>query len=145
MSSENKVRVSFIFDIIGTPPEYLKETLDRIINDINKEKGVQVKDKKINEPILIKDNKELYTTFAEVEIEAEEIKDVIYLMFKFMPAHVEVISPEHFTISNNLFTEMLSELTRRLHSYEEIVRITQIEKDILEKKLREILKGVKNE
>lgn len=137
MSSENKeITAALIFDIIGTPPEHLKETLNLLIDEINKEKGVKVSSRKVNEPILMKDAIDFYTTFAEIEIIAEEISQVVSLMFKYMPANVEIISPERISISNNNFSDTLSEITRRLHSYDEIVRIMQVEKDILEKKLR---------
>lgn len=140
MSSENKeISAALIFDIIGTPPEHLKETLNAIIDNISKEKGVKVLSRKISEPVFMKDRNDLYTTFAEIEITAEEILQVVLMMFKYMPAHVEIVSPEHISISNNNLSEVLSEITRRLHGYEEIVRIMQVEKDILEKKLREIL------
>ena len=140
MSLENKeITVALIFDIIGTPPEHLKETLNLLIDEINKEKGVKVSSRKVNEPVLMKDQKDFYTTFAEAEITAEEISQVVSIMFKYMPANVEIISPERISLSNNKFSEILSEITRRLHSYDEVVRMTQIEKNILEKNLREIL------
>ena len=137
------IKAIIIFDIIGKPPEYLTETLDKIIKDINDEKGVSVKEKKINEPILIKNQKELFTTFAEIEVEVEEIINLAILMFKYMPAHIEIISPELIILSNNGWTDILSEITRRLHGYEEIARIIQVEKGILEKKLREALENSK--
>ncbi len=140
MNSENKeITAIMIFDIIGTPPEHLTETLNKLIDEINKEKGVKVSNRKVNEPVLMKDQDNFYTTFAEVEITAEEISEVVLLMFKYMPANVEIVSPEHISISNNNFSDVLSEITRRLHSYDEVVRIMQVEKNILEKKLREIL------
>jgi hypothetical protein len=145
MSSENKgINAIMIFDVIGTPPEHLKETLNTLIDEINKEKGVKVSSRKVNEPVLMKDQTDFYTTFAEVEITAEEISQVVLLMFKYMPANVEIISPEHISISNNNFSDVLSEITRRLHSYDEVVRIMQVEKEILEKKLREILNQSQN-
>ncbi len=140
MSSENKeITATLIFDIIGTPPEHLTETLNNITNEIDKEKGVHVLSRKISEPVLMKEGDGLYTTFAEVEVQTQDISDVALLMFKYMPANVAVVSPGNLSLSNNKLTEILSEITRRLHSYEEIVRITQFEKNILEKKLREAL------
>ncbi len=145
MSSENKeITAALIFDIIGTPPEHLTETLNLLIDEMNKEKGVKVTTRKVNEPVLMKDQTDFYTSFAEVEITAEHISGIVSLMFKYMPANVEIISPEHISISNNNFSDVLSEITRRLHSYDEVVRIMQVEKNILEKKLRELLSQNKN-
>ncbi|MDO8528507.1 MAG: hypothetical protein Q7S06_01285 [Nanoarchaeota archaeon] len=141
MSSENKeITTTLIFDIIGTPSEYLTESLNKLIDEINKEKGVKVSSRKVNEPVLMKDQTDFYTTFAEVEIIAEQVSQVVLVMFKYMPANVEIVSPEHISISNNALSDVLSEITRRLHSYDEVARIMQVEKNVLENKLREILK-----
>jgi len=144
--NEENIRAMIVLEIIGKPAEHLTETLEDLIKKIDEEKGVQVKSKKINEPIIIKDKKTgkdnehgFYTTFAEVEVEVEEILLLAILMFKYMPAHIEIIEPELIALTNSGWSDILSELTRRLHGYDEIARVLQVEKDILEKKLREIL------
>ncbi len=141
---EKPIRAVFLFDIIGRPKEYLVETLEKIIEELGKEKGVKVVSKRINEPVVMKDNKDFFTDFAEVEVEVEEVIILALLMFKYMPAHIEVISPEMIYLPNTSWSEILSELTRRLHGYDEVARIMQNEKTILEAKLREILEQNKN-
>jgi hypothetical protein len=132
------IRASIILEIIGRPPEHLIETLEEIIKNMDKEKGVSVINKKINEVIPIKDQKDFYTTFAEVEIEVEDILYLAVIMFKYMPAHIEVIEPELIVLTNNGWTDILSELTRRLHGYEEVARVLQIKNSQMEKKIKEL-------
>lgn len=129
-----------ILEAIGKPPEHLTEALENLIKEMEKEKGVTILNKKINEPILMKDRKDFYTSFAEIEVEVEEVLHIAILMFKYMPAHIEIISPELIVLTNNGWNDVLNELTRRLHGYDEVARVIQIEKNILEKKLRELLK-----
>lgn len=133
------IKAALVFDIIGRPSEYLTETLGKIIDELDKEKGVRVDSKKIHPPVLMKEQKDFYTTFAEVEIEVEQISILALVMFKYMPAHVEVVSPELIALSNGGWSDILSELTTKLHAYEEITRMAQAEKTILENKLRELL------
>jgi hypothetical protein len=133
------IKAVLIFEVIGRPPEHLTETLNEIIKKVDAEKGVSVKNKKLNEPILMKDQKDFYTSFAEVEIEVEEIMSLAMLMFTHMPAHIEIISPEKITLTNNGWNDIFNEVVRRLHGYDEIARIVQTEKNILEKKLRELM------
>ena len=133
------IEAAIIIEVIGKPPEHLKETLENLIKKIDEEKGVKVKKKKINEPAEMKDNKGFYTSFAEIEVEVEEVLHLAVLMFKYMPAHIEILSPEIIKLSNNGWNDILNELTRRLHGYDEVARIIQIEKKILEKKLKEVL------
>ncbi len=136
-----EINAILVFEVIGKPPEHLTDTLKEIIKKIGEEKGVSVKGKKMNEPVFMKDQKEFYTSFAEVEIEVEEILSLSMLMFKYMPAHIEIISPELITLTNNGWNEVLNEVMRRLHGYDEVARIIQIEKGILEKKLKNLMDG----
>mgnify|MGYP001610465279 CR=1 FL=1 len=135
---ENGIRAMLILDVIGRPPQHLVEALEKITEEMGKEKGVVVKSKNIKEPTVMKDNKEFYTTFSEIEVEVEDILYLAILMFKYMPAHIEVISPETISLSNNGWSDILSELVRRLHSYDEVARILQIEKQELLKKIKEL-------
>lgn len=133
------IKAILVIEVIGKPPEHLTETLNDLIAQIDKEHGVSVREKTIHEPILMKNKQDFYTSFAEIEVEVEEILHLAILMFKYMPAHIEVISPELIVLTNNGWSDILSELTRRLHGYDEIARVLDAEKKILENKLREVL------
>lgn len=128
-----------ILEIIGKPPEYLIQELERIIKEIDEEKGIHVTGKKINEPLLMKDSKEFYSTFAEIELEAEDILYLSIIMFKYMPAHIEILEPELIALTNNGWTDILSELTRRLHGYDEVARVMQLQNNQMQKKLNDLL------
>ena len=136
---ERKIRAVMMIEIIGRPPEHLTEALTKIIEQLDNEKGVSVVEKKIHEPVLMKNQENFYTSFAEVEVEVEEVLQIAGLMFKYMPGHIEIIHPESFTLKNSSFNDILNELTRRLHGYDEIARVLQIEKGVLEKKLKGLL------
>ena len=56
-----------------------------------------------------------------------------------MPAHVEIIEPELIALTNNGWNEIFNELARRLHSYDEVARVSQVEKTILGRKLKELM------
>ncbi len=147
MSSDETKRINavFVIEVLGRPPEHLVETLENIAKQIGEEKGIKIIGKKINEPVLMKEQKDFYTSFMEVEAEIEEIIFLAILMFKYMPAHVEILSPQNLTLSNSGFNDLFNELTRRLHGYEEIARILQTEKMILENQLKTIIGGEKKD
>jgi flagellar hook-associated protein FlgK len=132
------INAEIILEIIGKPPEHLRETLDNLIKEIDKENKVNVKRSKINEPKLLKENGDFYTSFAEIEIEVEDIMSLILITFKYMPSYVDIISPEFISLNNNSWNEILNELTRRLHGYDEMARIFQLERVKMQKKLKEI-------
>ncbi len=137
-SSEKTVTANFILEIIGKPKEYLVQALDEMITKINSEERVVVTNKVIHEPLPMKDSKEFFTTYAEIEIEVEEPIFLAILMFKYMPSHVEIVSPERMVFQNNSFSDILNELTRRLHGYDELARIFQLEKQEMQNKINEL-------
>ena len=155
MSSKNEgkgIRAMMVLEVIGKPPEHLVETLEELIKKIDEEKGVKVIEKKINEPVVIKDPKTgeenkpgFYTTFAEIEVEVEDILYLAVLMFKYMPSHIEIIEPELIALTNSGWNDIFNELTRRLHGYDEVTRVLQVERNILEQKLKAILGEKKEE
>ncbi|MDP3987109.1 MAG: hypothetical protein Q8P81_02675, partial [Nanoarchaeota archaeon] len=138
MSEEIKINAVFILDIIGKPAEYLVESIEKAVEGIGKEKGVEVVSRDIKEPELMKDQKDFYTTFAEVEVNVDDISTLVLLVFKYMPAHIEIISPNMLAMTNNIFNDVLNELVRRLHGYDELSRVMQVEKQILVKKIEEL-------
>jgi len=137
MSSDKNPNINaiMIIEIIGRPVEHLTATLEDISKKIEEEKGVKLINKKIKEPVLLKDQKDFFSSYMEIEVEVEDPLFLTVLMFKYMPAHVEVISPEKMILTNNTFGDLLNELTRRLHGYDEVARVIQAEKKILEHQL----------
>lgn len=133
------IQATIILEIIGKPQEYLVSTLEEMIKNMGEEKGVIITNKKIREPEPMKDNKEFYATFAEIDLEVEDILYLAIIMFKYMPAHIEVIAPELIALTNTGWTDILSELTRRLHGYEEVARVMQLQNSKMQNKLKELL------
>ena len=159
-SDETKnLKALMILEVLGRPPEHLTSTLNDLIKQMDEEKGVVVKSKDVKEPVPMKEKvgslekggKEnvqvegFYSSFAEIELEVETVMHLAMLMFKYMPAHIEIISPESVALTNNGWNEILNELTRRLHGYDEVARTLQVEKEILERKLRDLIEGKKEE
>ncbi|MBT3404705.1 hypothetical protein HN832_02770 [archaeon] len=138
MNETKNVRARLILEVIGKPPEHLTATLEGLIKKMSEEKGVKIIGEKIKEPVLMKDSKEFYTTFAEIEIEVEEVLLLAELMFKYMPAHIEIISPEFITLENNGWNEILNELVRKLHGYDEVARVLQMQSAKMQRRIREL-------
>ena len=135
---EPKIRAMVVLEVIGKPPEHLAEVLEKVIGEIDKEKGVTVIGKNIKDPKPLKENENFFTAFAEVELEVDEIINLVIVMFKFMPAHLEIIFPEILAISNNSWGDILNELARRMHGYDEIARMLQHENKTLKSQIEGI-------
>ena len=148
----DKIHALMILEIIGKPQKYLVETLESLINQMGIELGVVIKSKSIKEPKLmegkagvanaaekevkIEEHNDFYLSFAEIEVETDNILTLAMLIFKYMPAHIEIISPENIPLSNVSMNDFLNNLIMKLYGYDEVARVLQVEKAILENKLK---------
>lgn len=143
--SSDKFNVLMIFEVIGKPAEHLTETLKEIAEKIKGVKGVELTSHKINVPAPFKVKEGFFTNFMELEAKVDDLEILSNLMFIFMPAHVEILEPENIHIQNNTLNTFFNGLMRKLHGYDEVTRVAQTEKMILQKKLEEIMKSQKKD
>lgn len=140
MNSDEKekfpVSAIFIIEVLGRPKEHVIETLKDLIEKIKQEKGVRVVEEKIHEAKEIEKQKEMFTSYAEIEVHVESVSQLVSLSFNYMPAHIEVLEPENISLVNADVSELLNEITRKMHQYDEIARVIQLEKQILENQLK---------
>ncbi len=132
-----KLQVSIILEILGRPKEHLTESLNALIDKMNTEKGTRVKEKTIHEPVLVKDSKDLFTTFSEVFLELDSLEEYFEIMFRYMPSHIELINPEEIALQNSDLNQLASKLMQRLHDYDALAKKALMENDILLKRLNE--------
>lgn len=136
----NKIRAVFVFEIMGRPAEHIVSTLNMFIDKLAEIPAVTIEDRKIHEPKLIeKENiKDIYTTFAEIELTANNLEIIFDIVLQMLPAHVEIVEPAELRLQNFELSGTLSNLAIKLHKYDEIAKSALIERDILMKRLNEM-------
>ncbi len=133
-----KIQASLIIEILGRPPEHVKESLATLVTKLGSEKGVKILNKQIHPPVPVKDSKDLFTTFAEIDLELDTLANYFGVLFAYMPSHIEITSPEKLAISNIDLNELANVLVQRLHNYDAIAKQIITERDILLNKLKEV-------
>ena len=133
-----KLQVQIILEILGRPPENVKDALNQLIEKLDSEKGIKVLNKTVHKPKPIEQVKDLYTAFADITLELDTLDNYFGILFAYMPSHVELVEPERIELSNFELSELANKLTQRLHSYDAITKKMITERDILLKKLQEI-------
>ncbi len=133
-----KIQAILVLEILGRPPEHVKEALHSIVSKIGEEKGVKVLEKKLHEPTEIKDSKDLFTAFAEITVEMDNIGNFFGIVFAYMPSHIELLSPERFSLTNYDLNDMGNKIIQRLHGYDAITKNVIAERDLFYTKLKEI-------
>lgn len=141
-----KVKALFIFEILGRPPEHIKKSLGELIYNLGNQKGIQIIRKKIHEPKKLEENdkkgkvvtgEDFFTTFAEVELIADNIDLVSTIVLNMLPAHIEIIEPSEYKFNNFELSSFLTDLAVKIHKYDEIAKVLMFERQNLLDKLRE--------
>jgi hypothetical protein len=132
-----KIQAEMILEILGRPAEHIKVALTALVEKLGSEKGVKVISKTIHEPSPIKDSKDLHTTFAEVSVEFDTFANYFGVIFSYMPAHLEIISPTNVELSNLEMNDLGNKLISRLHEYDAIAKTIINEREFLVEKLKE--------
>src|SRR3989344_9320661 len=105
MDEEKIISASFIIEILGRPKEHVSDSLKNLIDELDKEKGANVVEKTLHEPREleekdkdkeIEEDRKLFTSFAEVEADFENLGGLLTVVFKYMPSNIEIIKPETF-------------------------------------------------
>lgn len=144
--AETKIKALFIFEVMGRPPEHLKKSLEEYIKKLGENKGVNVIRKEIHEPKPIeKPGAEgLFTTFAEVEVIVDDLNLIFEITLNMLPAHAEIIEPANIKLKNFDLSGVISNLSIKLHRYDEIAKAVTMEKNILIKRLQEMQERINN-
>lgn len=147
---EQKIKASIVVEIMGRPKEHIVETMQKYIETMGKEKGIAVLSSKVHEPkkiehkdregkvIEVSEEMQLYTTFAEIIIEAENMIGFVSICMGYMPAHVEIFEPAELKMNNFEINSILNHWMAKMHHYDAIAKAALTQNQALTNKLKEL-------
>lgn len=141
--AEQKVRAIMIIEIAGRPIEYIKDTLKAHIEQLRDLKDKKLINYTISEAKKIEAEQEIYTCFAEVEIETDNLAKMVEIVFDFLPSSIEILEPSHLDLDLNESTVFLNDLAGRLHKYDEVAKVAQLQNQQLSAQLQFIQQRVR--
>ena len=131
-----KIKALFIYEILGRPAEHIRISLEQLLDQVGENKGIEIINRKVHEPHVIDEEKkkkigvseDVFSTFAEVEMEIDGLMLLNTLILNTLPSNVEVIEPNELRIKSFDLSASLSELAIKLHKYDEVAKGMQMEK-----------------
>jgi hypothetical protein len=147
---ENPVKAIMTFEMLGKPKEYLEESMTKFIEVFSAEKNMIISSKKVYPPkqvenkdkdgvLIAKDD--IYSTFAELSLELNDLISLFLLTFKYLPSHVEIEKPQELRLKNNELNIIISEIIMRLHNYDSIAKGALLNNQALASKLKELMQN----
>jgi hypothetical protein len=132
------IRAIAIVEIAGRPAEYIKEAIRNHISQLKKYKGIQVISDTYSEPKKIESSSDMFTCFSEIEFEVDSFLRLADFIFDFMPASIEIINPSIIEFNVSDATALLNTLAGRLHKYDEMAGIAQMQVQQLAGRMKEM-------
>ncbi|MFH0808509.1 MAG: hypothetical protein V1888_02735 [archaeon] len=125
------VRAIMIVEMAGRPAEHLTEALEKHVGILHKVNDITVHEIKVSEPREIElkkgekinEDEKMFTAFAECDFESPSFARLSETMFDFMPSSVEVIEPSSIKLEMSEATDLLNNISGRMHRYDEIAKI----------------------
>lgn len=137
------IQARMIIEIMGRPPEHVTKAIEMLIEKLSQEKGITIKDKIIHEPVEVKEAKNLYSTFAEIEVTFDSIATYLGIMFAYLPSNIEIIQPQELRLKNEELTSLGNTVIARIHAYDALAKRLIGERDMLANQLNQIRGGAK--
>ena len=126
----SKIKANLIIEIMGRPPEHIKEALNTLTIRMDSEKGVSILNKKYHDPKPIEKSNNLFITFAEIDIEFETLETFFSILMGYMPSNAEIYEPEKFKLDVNDLNGLGNFIIGKLHRYDSIAKRALTEKNI---------------
>jgi len=123
------VHIQTIFEMVGKPKEHVEKAFADYIALIEKDPMFTVINKDIADVVEVEDSDSLFSTFCDMELVMKDFSNVYDFCFKYMPASVEVISPENLTLSGTDATGLVNDFLAKMH-----------ERDLEAKKTNQVMK-----
>lgn len=132
-----KITARVIIEMLGAPKEYIEDTLKNYIKKL-KNDGIKII-KETTEPA--QKQKELFSTFTELDIEFEKLEDLFGFCFDSMPSSVEIIEPEELQMTATDLSNYLNDMQAKLHEVDMVVKTTRAQNAVLDKNAMNVFKN----
>jgi hypothetical protein len=137
---ENKVIFRAMIEVAGKPKEHVENAIKEYLSKIKKNENYKVINEGIAE-VKKQEDEEIWVTFAELEIETNEITHIISFCFDYMPSLIDIIEPSEFNLTGKTVSLFLNDLQAKLHQVDMVAKQVKMENDIYKKNVNSLLKN----
>src|SRR3989344_4194171 len=95
-----KIKVLVIYEILGKPKEHIETTLEQLLDRIGENPGIKIINRRVHpaHPVdkdkLPDKDKEIFSTFAEVEVILDNLQLLFSLVLNTLPSNIEIVEPK---------------------------------------------------
>jgi len=124
--------VETIIEIAGFPEKHVEETMQKVLDKLKAEKGINVIKKNLS---IVKQVKQLWCTFVELDLKIKDLQTLMGFCFDYMPTSVQIIEPEDFKTESKQMSNSINDLLAKLHNFQMFISNLNAENMLLKSKL----------
>jgi len=124
--------VSSIIEIAGFPEKHVSDTMKNVLDKLEQEKGIKILRKNVAK---VKKIKQIWSTFAELEINFDNVARLFDFCFDYMPSSIEIIEPTELQTESNYISNVVNDMLAKLHQYTMFISNLNAENKVLKNKL----------
>ena len=137
---EKKILFRAVIEVLGKPKEHVNDSLQNYIKNLKENERYQVTNEEYAE-IKKQEEQGMWAAFAELDVKADKIEDLIAFCFDYMPSVIEIIEPKEFNLVDNDLSSFLNDLQARLHHVDMLTKRMKMETDNLKINTSSLLKN----
>lgn len=118
-SRNMNIRVKAIVEIVGAPKDHVDLTLKNMVGRIDSLEKSKIIEQEI---FPAEEKEELFSAFAELEIEFQNLTSVYSFCFNFLPSSIDIIEPEKLSVEAGEFNGSLNDLLATLHNMDMLLK-----------------------
>lgn len=130
MPENMKIGARAVIETVGSPKEYIEETLKTYIQKL-KESGINIISEVFHEGVAVEDTR-FFSTFVELDIIFKTTADLLTFCFDSMPSSIEIYEPEEFVLKASELNGFLNDLQAKIHENDLIVKNYKAQNSILD-------------
>lgn len=124
--------------MLGKPKEHVEKAIKDYVEHIKSDSQLVILNEEFSQ---IKEVGHLWGKFVEIDLVIKGTGKLIGFCFEYMPSSLEIVKPEHLTLSNYELARFLNDLQARLHNVDMVVKQQKSENDFLKKNLKAIIEN----
>ncbi|MEW6063164.1 MAG: hypothetical protein AB1571_02225 [Nanoarchaeota archaeon] len=126
------ITINSIIEIAGFPEKHVSDTMKNVLDKLGQEKGIKIIKKSVAK---VKKIKEIWSTFAELELEFDNIEKLFNFCFDYMPSSIEIIEPISVQSESNYISNVINDMLAKLHQYTMFISNLNAENKVLKNRL----------
>ncbi len=135
------IKFRAILEVLGAPKEHVEKSISLFVDNIKKSEDYTVLSDEIH-PVEDAQEKDMFVTFAELEIETERLGNIANFCFDFMPSSIEIIEPERLTYLASDLSNFFNDLQAKLHDLDMTVKQFRVQNSNLKNNSVKLLRNM---